>query len=112
MKKMKNSRGMAITEVLVAFLMLLISLVALYGCMVLSSNLIVKSADLDRKFADYQKEIAESGKDETQVFKDTIKYSFTCGTDAQYNFTISPNKAVIHLTGDYPELLTDIPVFS
>jgi Tfp pilus assembly protein PilV len=86
-KKLINNKGMTMTEILVAFLLLLLCLLMLVNCMSLASNLIKKSKDLDDAHTSVQKMLAtESGTDSQTG---SIIYNFS-----DFNLTVGTQNTV------------------
>jgi len=56
---LKDRRGIAMTEVTVAFLLLTIIFSMLYHCIRFSSNMMMQAVDTDREVAEYEKKAAE-----------------------------------------------------
>ncbi|MCR4904060.1 MAG: hypothetical protein K6A23_14475 [Butyrivibrio sp.] len=106
-KILNNKEGMAMTEILVAFLVLMMCLSMLYTCMKLSSNMILKAADIDRNHAVYQRTSEESlvGSSYPSSSTGTVTYTFGSG----YSLTLNTNA----ITGTDKEGNTmNIPVFA
>ncbi len=105
-KVIKEDKGVAMTEVLVAFLILMMCLGMLYTCMRLSSNMIMKAADIDKNHAEYQKNLEET--------LTTSSYPTTATGSVTYTFqsgyTITMNTANLEVTDDSGDTV-NVPVF-
>ncbi len=106
-KIIRGNEGMAMTEILVAFVILIMCFAMLYTCMRLASSLILKSGEMDRNHAVYQKGIEEKLATDSYPTdgNGTITYSFNGG----YTFTLST--ATISAT-DAGGNSKDLPIFA
>ncbi len=104
---LKQNKGVAMTEIIVAFLVLMICLAMLYTCMKLSSNLILKAKDTDDSHAEYQKSAQESlvANSYPETGSGSVTYSFRNG------YTLKLNTATVTAT-DGEDNSRDIPVFA
>ena len=74
-----NNKGMTMFEILVAFVMLTLVMLIMYGCMRFASNILRESADIDRDNALFQEAVA-------QTFKDENSYRLGTGASVTYRF--------------------------
>ncbi len=105
-KIINNKNGVAMTEVLVAFLVLMMCLAMLYTCMRLASNFIHKTADADRSRTVYQKNLEETVKNSSypETGSGSITYTF------QNGYSLKLDTGTITAT-DGDGNTRDVPVF-
>jgi hypothetical protein len=98
MKRIKfQNNGMAMTEVLVAFLMLLLSLAMLVNCITLASNLMTKAHDIDKSFEEFEKQIVEGNYTSTPG---TVTYTFSYNGSSTGTISANTNQ-LTSLDGKY-----------
>ena len=86
-QKKLHHKGMAMTEVLVAFLLLTIIFAMLFHCIRFSSNMIKRATDTDREIAEYESEAAK-------------KFTRTVAADPDPYDVNSPRQLNIKFTDD------------
>lgn len=110
MKRKIGNKGIAMTEIIVAFLMLLICLAMLNVCMTLSSNLLHKSKEIDLSYTNYGEKLAEmiagSNDDVTAVFNTEHNGQI------EYKFSGIGNKTITVNTGTLNIADETIPIYS
>ncbi len=102
-----DDSGVAMTEILVAFVVLMLGFSMLYASMKLSSNMVLKTADTDREHAVYQKTAEENLNINSYPSSGSgsITYTFQSG----YSLTLTPAKVpATNKSGN----TRDIPVFA
>lgn len=83
----KCNKGMTMIEILVAFVMLTMVMLIMYGCMKFASNILKEATDIDRNNAEFQEAVAKEFVDETGYklgTVDSITYTFE-GSDDKGN---------------------------
>ncbi len=108
LKKVHN-RGMAMTEVIIAFLLLTIIFSILYSCIRFSSNMIKRATDTDKEIGDYESEAAKTftrapsadpyDVDSTQQLNLKFKDDAT-GTDYTVKMVLAKEDVTYHEYGD------------
>ncbi len=93
-KKIKNTilydnKGIAMTEVVVAFLLLTILLGLVYSCIRFSSQMTMKATDTDREYQEYSQVMS------TKFVDENGKYNYALGgTDKTVSFTDEEGNSV------------------
>jgi len=110
-KTISNNRGVAMTEVVVSFLILTIILGLVYSCIRFSSNMLMKATDVDRENEEYQEKLSTMFTDtegrldydiggtlKTMVFTDDSGNSYTFETYAiKEEVTLTEGSRYLHL---------------
>lgn len=117
MNKKKN-RGMTMVEILVAFVVLVLVMAILYGCMQFASKLMMEATDIDRSNALYQKAVSDmfsSPEDYKLGTSGMVTYTFKSdavsgGATSTYDFSVYTAKVTFKenaggytITGDDTE---------
>ncbi|MCR5702083.1 MAG: type II secretion system GspH family protein [Lachnospiraceae bacterium] len=110
--KGKHNRGMTMVEILVAFVILVIVMSILYGCIRFASNLMMEATDTDRSNELFQKAVTDKFKDVSDYdlgSSGTVVYNFKDASNpgASYDFSVSTAKVMFKETVAGYEETTD-----